>query len=117
MDINQPNPYHVLVVPNSHVETIYELDATQAAAIFQVGARIAQAIRVVSGCQGMNLYNNNGRVAGQSVDHFHLHLMPRFSGDLPRMTLLLLGHRTLKSREVLDQLADKLKSQLAQSAQ
>jgi len=81
MDINQPNPYKTLVIPRQHRETIYELDDELAAALFQTTVKIARAVRTVSGCDGLNIIQSNGRAGQQDVFHFHLHILPRFPDD------------------------------------
>ena len=81
MDVNQPNPYKVLVLAKAHRETIYDLDDELAAAVFQAAVKVARAIHEVSGCEGLNVMQANGAVAGQEVFHFHLHLVPRHAHD------------------------------------
>ena len=81
MDIGQVNPGHVLVAAKSHVENIYGLDETQAAALFRVAAKIARAVRTAFSPEGLSVYQANGKAAGQTVFHFHLHLVPRHSAD------------------------------------
>ena len=81
LSVEQPNPYKVLVVPRAHLPMVYDLDDRRAAAIFQATVRIARAVRAASGCQGMNLVQSNGRAGQQDVDHFHLHIVPRYAGD------------------------------------
>lgn len=81
MSLDQPNPYKVLVIPRTHLETIYDLSAEQAAFIFQATVKISRAVRAASGCGGLNLVQSNGRIGGQDVFHFHLHIVPRFSDD------------------------------------
>jgi len=115
MDINQPNPYHVLIVPNSHAEDIYALSADEASAIFQLSARLSHAIRRVTNCPGLNVLSNNGRVAGQTVFHFHLHLMPRFQGDRLRLAAGLMGRKYPKTDAELERMTSNLKDQLAKS--
>lgn len=77
----QPNPSKVLVVPRTHVETVFDLNDQLAAAIFQATVRIARGVKLASGCEGLNLVQSNGRVGQQDVFHFHLHIVPRFTGD------------------------------------
>ncbi len=108
MDINQPNHYKVLVVPRRHATMIYDLDEVQAGQIMQVATKIARAIRAVTNCDGLNVFQANGAIAGQEVFHYHMHLLPRYNDD---------GHSWRKqnheSREVLDKLAADLRAQLA----
>jgi len=106
MDINQPNPHKVLVIPREHRETIYDLDDDLAAAIFQATVKIARAIRAASGCDGLNVIHFNGRAGQQDVFHFHLHLLPRYHND----AITLEWDFTRSGRDVLDQFADDIRS-------
>jgi histidine triad (HIT) family protein len=81
MDIGQVNPGHVLVAAKAHAENIFDLKEAQAAAVFSAAARVARAIRAAFEPQGLSVYQANGRAAGQTVFHFHLHLVPRHEGD------------------------------------
>lgn len=81
MDIGQVNPGHVLVALKAHAENLYALNEDQAAAVFRAAARVARAIRGAFEPQGLSLYQANGKPAGQTVYHFHLHLVPRHEGD------------------------------------
>jgi histidine triad (HIT) family protein len=81
MDIGQVNPGHVLVAVKAHAADIYALDEAQAAAAFRAAARVAKAIRAAFAPAGLSVYQANGTPAGQTVFHFHLHLVPRHEGD------------------------------------
>ena len=81
MDIGQVNPGHVLVACKAHVENIYGLDDAQAAAVFRSAVRVARAIRAAFNPPGLSIYQANGMPAGQTVFHFHLHLLPRHDAD------------------------------------
>jgi histidine triad (HIT) family protein len=81
MDIGQVNPGHVLVAVKPHIENIFGLDDKLAAAVFQTSARVARSIDSVYSPEGVTLYQANGAAAGQTVFHFHLHLVPRYDGD------------------------------------
>lgn len=81
MDLGQVNPGHVLVACRAHVENIYGLDEVQAAAVFQVAARVARAIRDAFAPPGLTLFQANGKASLQTVFHFHLHLVPRWEND------------------------------------
>jgi histidine triad (HIT) family protein len=81
MDIGQVNPGHVLVALKSHAENIYELDEAQAAALFRSAAKVARAIRGAFAPEGLSVYQANGKPAGQTVFHIHVHLVPRHDGD------------------------------------
>lgn len=78
MDIMPLTKGHILVIPKEHKESIYDLSEEQAANLFKVVPRLASALKDSYHPAGMNLLNNNGAPAGQSVFHFHLHLIPRY---------------------------------------
>ena len=80
-DINPAAPIHVLVIPKEHFDNIYDLDGETAGKLFSWATCIARAMRDALGCDGMNIVQNNGEIAGQTVNHFHLHLIPRYEGD------------------------------------
>lgn len=81
MDIGQVNPGHVLVAVKAHAENIFALDDAQAAAVFRSAARVARAIREAFAPPALSVYQANGAVAGQTVQHLHIHLVPRHEGD------------------------------------
>lgn len=82
MDIQPINHGHVLVIPIRQARFLNELDAATAGHLFNIGCRIAGAIRS-SGipCEGVNMLLADGASAGQEVPHVHLHVFPRFAGD------------------------------------
>jgi len=86
MDIGQVNPGHVLVAAKAHAENIYALDEAQAAAVFCSATRVARAIRAAFSPEGLSVYQANGRAAGQTVLHFHVHLVPRRAEDGMNLT-------------------------------
>ena len=81
MDLGQVNPGHVLVACKAHAANVYELDDAQAAAVFRSAARVARAVRAAFDPPGLSIYQANGQPAGQTVMHFHLHVLPRHDGD------------------------------------
>ncbi len=82
LDISQVTKGHTLVVPKVHKENIYELTPEIARKIFEVVPKIANSIKEQFQPVGLNLLNNNGEKAGQSVFHYHMHIIPRYGkGD------------------------------------
>jgi histidine triad (HIT) family protein len=81
MDINPLNDGHALVIPRVHAATIFEVDEADLGAAIATAKRVANAIRQALRPDGLNLLQANGAAAFQSVPHFHLHLIPRFTGD------------------------------------
>jgi histidine triad (HIT) family protein len=86
MDIGQVNPGHTLVTLKAHIENIYSLDDDQTAAIGRASAHVARAIREAFAPQGLSVYQANGTPAGQTVFHYHVHLLPRHDGDGMQLT-------------------------------
>ncbi|HEX2619732.1 MAG TPA: HIT family protein [Phototrophicaceae bacterium] len=75
------NPGHVIVIPNTHVENIYDLDGEQAAQIHETARTIALALKQVYGCGGISTRQHNEPDGYQDVWHYHLHVFPRYAGD------------------------------------
>lgn len=86
MDIGQVNPGHVLVTVKKHAASLFELDDTQAAASARTAASVAKAIEMAFKPEGMSVYQANGKAAGQTVLHYHVHLLPRHAGDGMELT-------------------------------
>jgi histidine triad (HIT) family protein len=82
MDIQPVNPGHLLVVPRTHAVSLAELKPATGDRMFQVGTKLAEAVRRSEvRCEGVNLFLADGEAAGQEVFHLHLHVIPRFHGD------------------------------------
>ena len=83
MDIQPVNPGHVLVVPNRHAPYLADLNEEEGAQMFRVAQHVAAALRECSlKCEGVNFFLADGVAAGQEVFHVHLHVFPRYSGDV-----------------------------------
>ena len=81
MDINPLSRGHCLVVPKAHAATLYETEAEDLKAAIVTAKKVAGAIRKALNPDGLNLLQANGAAAFQSVPHFHLHLIPRWTSD------------------------------------
>lgn len=82
LDLSQVTKGHTLIIPKVHKENLFELTPEIAKNIFEVAPTIANALKETYQPIGLNAVNNNGEKAGQSVFHFHLHLIPRYGeGD------------------------------------
>ena len=108
MDIGQVSPGHVLVALKAHAENVYALDDAQAAAVFRAAARVARGIRAAFQPQGLSVYQANGQSAGQTVFHFHIHLVPRHEGDGMALTWPVKN----PPREKLEEHAAKIRAAL-----
>ena len=72
---------HVLVLPKQHYSNIFDIDEDVAGRLFRLATKIAKNMKEVLGFEAMNVVQNNGSLAGQTVHHFHLHLIPRYEND------------------------------------
>ena len=81
MDLGQVNPGHVLVASKRHARTLLDLTAEEAGAVMQTARRVALAVEAAFQPEGLNLFQANGAAAGQTVGHFHIHVLPRHAGD------------------------------------
>ena len=81
LDIAPVSKGHALVVPKAHHATLFDLPDDLGAALVPVFKRVGKAVMAATGAEGLNVCMNNYRVAGQLVDHAHVHLIPRFADD------------------------------------
>ena len=78
MDIMPLTKGHTLLIPKKHYADVFDMTSEEAGQLFSVVPKIASALNATFEPAGMNLLNNNGAPAGQSVFHFHLHFIPRY---------------------------------------
>lgn len=81
LDANPASKGHALILPKEHYADLYELDDEVAAKVMVLAKKMVTKLRDVLGCDGCNIVQNNGECAGQTVFHYHLHLIPRYEGD------------------------------------
>lgn len=81
LDIGPLAEGHALLIPKAHYETLDEMPAELASPVLKHLPGLSKAVRVALGCQGLNVLQNNGRVAHQFVPHVHFHVIPRNAGD------------------------------------
>jgi histidine triad (HIT) family protein len=81
MDLRQMSPGHVLVIPKTHVPDIFDLDEATGAVVMATVARVARAVRGALRPDGVNVWQSNGKGAGQEVFHVHFHVLPRTEAD------------------------------------
>jgi histidine triad (HIT) family protein len=110
MDLDQPTPGHVLVIPRCHVRDIYEMEAEVAASVFKLTVQVAKAVKLALAPDGLTLIQANERAGQQHVFHFHMHIVARYSGEGDRVRL---GWKTnLPASPELDRLAAKIRVSL-----
>ena len=81
LDLGPATKGHALILPKDHFANLYELPDEMAAKVMKLAKKMATQMTEKLGCDGFNLVQNNGEVAGQTVFHFHLHLIPRYTED------------------------------------
>lgn len=81
LDLSPASKGHALILPKEHYANLFELDDKVAAKVLPVAKKVVTKMKKVLDCDGYNLVQNNGEIAGQTVNHFHLHLIPRYEGD------------------------------------
>lgn len=81
LDIAPAAKGHVLLLPKKHCANLFEIDDVTASKALSVASKIAKAQKTAFNADGINLLQNNGEAAGQSVFHLHIHLIPRYDND------------------------------------
>ena len=81
LDLSPATKGHALILPKQHMADIFEMNEDLAAKVFVLANKIAKAMKEALGCDGLNIVQNNGSTAGQTVFHFHMHLIPRYIND------------------------------------
>ena len=109
MDLGHVNPGHVLVAVKKHASDLFELEEAQAEAVARASVRIAKALKKAFEPEGLSVYQANGKAAGQTVFHYHVHLLPRHAGD----GMDLVWPVKNPPREKLEEYAAKIRRQLA----
>ncbi len=107
LDVNPAARGHVIILPKNHAANIYELPDEDASKIMIVAKKIATAIEKVYHCDGVNILQNNGEAAGQTVFHLHVHVIPRFKGDTVNI-----GWKQGDMPEDLDAICKEIQAQL-----
>ena len=99
---------HTLILPKRHAAHIFDLNEEEKRGLIPLAQKIAAALLQVLEFPGLNLLQNNGPVAGQEVNHFHLHLIPRFEGD----DMAVQYRRIDPSEQEFEEIAKKLATTL-----
>lgn len=84
LDLSPASKGHTLILPKEHFKDVCELDEAVAADVLPLAGKIGAAMKKRLGCAGFNVVQNNGEAAGQTVFHFHVHVIPRY-GSGPEM--------------------------------
>lgn len=81
LDVAPATRGHALIIPKKHYADLYELPEDMAADVIRLAKRMMKIMTNKLSCDGFNIIQNNGEVAGQTVFHFHMHLIPRYKND------------------------------------
>lgn len=81
LDLGPASKGHALILPKEHYANLLEMPEDKTAATFILAKKMAVKMKEVLHCDGLNIVQNNGPAAGQTVFHFHIHLIPRYEGD------------------------------------
>lgn len=87
LDVAPATKGHALILPKVHADNLYQLPDDTAAKAFVLAKKMAVKMTNKLECDGFNIMQNNGTVAGQTVFHFHLHLIPRYKNDGQKIAL------------------------------
>jgi histidine triad (HIT) family protein len=104
LDLNPATKGHALILPKDHYKNLYEISDETAAKVLPLAKKMATQMTEKLGCDGFNLIQNNNEIAGQSVFHFHMHLIPRYTDD--HQNLVMKPNEV--SAEELDAIKDKI---------
>ena len=107
LDVNPANKGHALIIPKEHYDDIYSMDADTASKIFTIATEVAKAQKAELNPDGLNIIQNNGAAAGQTVFHFHMHLIPRYL-NAKNNDILNWSHETFSPEEMAE-IRDSLK--------
>lgn len=85
LDMSPATKGHALILPKDHYKNLYELPLDTAAEVMKLAKKMAVEMTEKLGADGFNLVQNNNEVAGQTVFHFHMHLIPRYNDDAQKI--------------------------------
>ena len=105
LDIEPASDGHALILPKEHYANLYELDDEVAAKALVLAKKMITKLTDILGCEGYNVVQNNGTAAGQTVFHFHMHLIPRYAQDNVKVGW--------KPGKLTDELKEKLLAEMA----
>lgn len=108
LDISPASKGHALIVTKEHYADLFHIDEDVAARAIKLAKKIGTHMVEVLGCEGFNLLQNNGEAAGQTIFHFHMHLIPRYANTERNNQILKCPQETFSAEE-MDELCNTLK--------
>lgn len=110
LDLGPASRGHALILPKEHYKDLCELDESVAAKVLPLAGKIGAAMKEVLGCSGFNVVQNNGETAGQTVFHFHVHIIPRYEGGPAMVTWTPGNADSTELAGISDSLKEAMKS-------
>ena len=107
-DISPVTYGHALLITKNHYKNLFELDETVASKALVVVKKVSTELKAALNCDGFNLLQNNEEIAGQTVFHFHIHLIPRYKDDNVSLIPTPGKLDETKARELADKIYAKL---------
>lgn len=108
-DLGPATKGHALILPKDHYDNLWDLGDKEAAQVIPLAKKIAAVMKEELNCDGLNLVQNNNQIAGQTVFHFHTHIIPRYVNDGNKISWI--SHEA--DEELLKELAEKIKQHFA----
>lgn len=109
LDISPASKGHAIILAKKHAENIYSLSEEDAGKIYLVAKKVATAMQNVLKCDGMNILQNNGEAAGQTVFHLHMHLIPRYRDDKVQIKWTPGTEAEALSQELMEEIQKSIK--------
>lgn len=106
MDVEPATKGHCLILPKNHYANLFEMPDEVAAKVLPIAKKVATHLKDTLQCDGINLVQNNGEAAGQTVHHFHMHVIPRYEGGNTKDVTW--SHSEFRAEE-LDAIRDQIK--------
>ena len=101
LDIAPAAKGHALILPKVHYADLYDIDEEVAGRAMKLAKRLATKMTGVLGCDGFNILQNNHEAAGQTVFHFHMHLIPRYENAKDNKDILVWKPESFSSEELV----------------
>lgn len=99
LDITQATIGHTLVVPKKHFDNVFQLETETAGNLFKLVTKLSKQLQKALEINDLNILNNSGALAGQTINHFHIHLIPRYQND---QMVFYFAHNKLSNEEFSD---------------
>lgn len=106
LDLGPATKGHTLILPKNHYGDLFELPKEEASKAIILAKKVAEQLKDKLKCDGLNLVQNNGEKAGQTVFHFHMHIIPRYKDDNQKIGWKPMEPTQDELEEICKQIAD-----------